>query len=460
MSVASITVLMSCLIVMGSFALLVLNINYNMEELGNLNAISAFALTENNFAENGEALIADKLKAVNGDNQFMGWSLDPNDTEPTYAPKQIYTVNPADARGDKITLYAVWSVKPQTNDYGVVYDMSGVGIEGQVPVDENRYNHGSDVTLAGAPVPQFSSNTFLGWSTSPGTPESQGSIIPAGSVYKLNSGNAICGTVTFYAVWSKMPIVASYKIIYSANRTEINGTVPTQEQVIRDDIADKIGVIANNDDNVERIELIPKEQALAEEKERYAEFPGLVNSLLAGGNFYPDNFIITYRDNSRVETLRYQLENTEGIYRTTARVDLATSIEHLKNGVIIIFTWFLVLLLVVSIFIIMNTVKLAVFTRKQEIATMRWVGATNWFISLPFLIEGALIGIFSSGLAYLIEWYIYIYLQKRVLSDAMRMIRIISFSNISSWLLFGFAAIGILTGVIGSLISMRRYLKA
>ena len=70
--------------------------------------------------------------------------------------------------------------------------------------------------------------------------------------------------------------------------------------------------------------------------------------------------------------------------------------------------------------------------------------------------------VFNRGRAHrnLFEWYIYIYLQKRVLSDAMRMIRIISFSNISSWLLFGFAAIGILTGVIGSLISMRRYLKA
>ena len=97
MSIASITVLMSCLIVMGSFALLVLNIDYNMENLGDLNTISAFVQTDTEYAEGEEALLAGALKAKNGA-EFLGWSLDPNADAPTYAPGQKYTVNPAEAK--------------------------------------------------------------------------------------------------------------------------------------------------------------------------------------------------------------------------------------------------------------------------------------------------------------------------------------------------------------------------
>ena len=91
---------------------------------------------------------------------------------------------------------------------------------------------------------------------------------------------------------------------------------------------------------------------------------------------------------------------------------------------------------------------------------MRYVGATNWFITLPFVLEGVFIGLLSAGLAYLIEWYIYIYLQRMVLSDTIQMIHIVSFSGVSRWLLLSFIGIGVLTGVTGSLISMRKYLKA
>jgi Cell division protein len=457
MSVASITVLMSCLIVMGSFALLVLNINYNMEDLGDLNVISAFVETKTDYAEGEGALLAGDLKSSGGA-EFLGWSLDPNADTPTYAAGQTYTVNSADARGNTVTLYAIWNVKPSTANYSIVYNMSSVGIDGDIPVDENKYNHGDQVTLAAAPVPNYSSNSFLGWSITPGATEASADIMSPGSFYTLNSGNAVCGTITLYAVWSNMPVISSYNIIYNANRTELEGVLPTQDKVILDDIGVKIANLDN--DNIKHINLVTKEQALEEERERYADYPGLIDSALAEGNFYPDNFIITYYDNDKVETLKYQLDDLNIFYKITDRSELATRIDYLKSGVIIVFSWFLALLFIVSIFIIMNTVKLAVFTRKQEISIMRYVGATNWFITLPFMLEGVLIGLISGGLAYLIEWYIYLYLQKMVISDTIQMIHIVSFNNLSMWLSVGFIATGILTGVIGSLISMRRYLKA
>lgn len=454
MSVASITVLMSCLIVVGSFGLLVLNIDYNMENLGDLNTISAFVQTDTEYAEGDEVILAGPLKAKNGA-EFLGWSLDPNAETPTYAPGQRYTINPADAKSGKITMYAVWSIKPYTVDYGIAYDMSGVSIEGDPPVDSGRYNHGDEVVLADAPTPKLASNTFLGWSTVPGN-ASELEIMQPGSTYKLHSGNAVCATVTLYAVWSNMPVISTYEVVYNANRTEIEGSPPTQDRVILMHIAEQVSKL----DNIKRVDLISKEMALKEEKERYAEYPEVIEAVLSGKNPYPDNFLISYYDNDNVATLIYQLNQIEGIYKVRDRSDLAARIDSLKSGIIIIFSWFMILLFVVSVFINMNTVKLAVFTRRQEISIMRYVGATNWFITLPFVLEGVFIGLLSAGLAYLIEWYIYIYLQRMVLSDTIQMIHIVSFSSVSRWLLLSFIGIGVLTGVTGSLISMRKYLKA
>jgi len=452
MSIASITVLMSCLIVMGSFALLVLNIDYNMENLGDLNTISAFVQTDTEYAEGEEAILAGALKAKNGA-EFLGWSLDPNADAPTYAPGQKYTVNPADAKNGKITMYAIWSIKPQTANYGIVYDMSGVSIEGNPPVDNNRYNHGDEVVLADAPIPKLASNNFLGWSVVPGDASQ---LMQPGSIYKLNAGNAVCATVTLYAIWSNMPVISKYEIVYNPNRTEIEGSVPTQDRVLLMNIAEQVSKL----DNIKRVDLITKEMALQQEKKRYEDYPEVIEILLSGKNPYPDNFLISYYDNDKVATLIYQLNQIDGIYKIRDRSDVAERIDSLKSGIIVVFSWFMILLFVVSIFIIMNTVKLAVFTRKQEISIMRYVGATNWFITLPFMLEGVFIGLISAGLAYLIEWYIYIYLQRMVISDTLQMIHIISFNSISKWLLVAFLAIGMLTGVVGSYISMRKYLKA
>ena len=90
---------------------------------------------------------------------------------------------------------------------------------------------------------------------------------------------------------------------------------------------------------------------------------------------------------------------------------------------------------------------------------MRYVGATNWFIMLPFVLEGIIIGIVSSGIGYLIQMYIYKFLQKIVLND-YDMISIIPFEEIQGMILIAFAVIGVITGIIGSSISLRKNLKA
>ena len=110
-------------------------------------------------------------------------------------------------------------------------------------------------------------------------------------------------------------------------------------------------------------------------------------------------------------------------------------------------------------FVIINTIKLAVSASRQEISVMRYVGATNWFIMTPFVLEGVWIGVLSSGIAYLIQMYIYKFVQQMVSAD-YNMFKLIPFADVRMYLALAFLAIGVLTGLIGSSISLRKNLKA
>ena len=169
-------------------------------------------------------------------------------------------------------------------------------------------------------------------------------------------------------------------------------------------------------------------------------------------------FIVTYIDTERVDELYFQIRQIDDILKVNNHLELAKTIENAKSGIMLVFIGFLIVLTVVSVFIIVNTVKLSVFSRRSEISIMRYVGATAWFITLPFVFEGIIIGIFASIAAYFIEWYVYSYIEALVVTD-FQMISILSFSSINITVLLGFIAIGVLTGVIGSFISLVKYLK-
>ncbi len=222
----------------------------------------------------------------------------------------------------------------------------------------------------------------------------------------------------------------------------------TEEEVVS--IGDQIRKL----DNIESVKRITKEEGLAQMKadnEVYKDVTEEQNPL-------PEKYVITYSDTERVPSLTYQLNQIEGIQKVNDRLDLAAKIENVKSAVMLVFVWFLAILAVVSVFIIINTIKLSVFARRNEISIMRYVGATGWFISLPFVIEGIIIGLFASISAYFIEWYIYSYIETMFTTD-LQMITIMPFPEISNLLLYGFLVVGVITGIIGSSISLSKYLR-
>lgn len=213
-------------------------------------------------------------------------------------------------------------------------------------------------------------------------------------------------------------------------------------------------------DNVETIEFISKDSGLDSMKEDYAGFEDVFDSMKeSGDNPLSDSFRIKYKDNSKVTTLDYNLRQIEGVRKVNNRLDLATSLENFKNGISVIFIGFLAVLFIVSVFIIINTIKLAVNSHMEEIRVMKYIGASDWFIVVPYIIEGTIIGIFSSVIAYLAQWYVYFSLEKMVATD-IKMVELMSFGDIGGIVALSFLAVGIITGVVGSCISLHKNLQA
>ena len=202
-----------------------------------------------------------------------------------------------------------------------------------------------------------------------------------------------------------------------------------------------------------------KEAAMAELKERWGDNGYLLDSL--EGNPLPNSIVIEIGDLRAAEDIAKLAGTYEGVedikfYKET--VDKLLDItKYIEIAAIIVMAF----LIIVSVLVVSNTIKLTVFNRSSEISIMKYVGATNWFIRGPFLIEGIIIGIFAAGISIGITVAIYSKLVE-LLSDqmmsllAMPMVPVGFMAYNFTWI---FLALGISIGACGSIISMRKFLK-
>ncbi|MDD6260769.1 MAG: permease-like cell division protein FtsX [Clostridiales bacterium] len=212
-------------------------------------------------------------------------------------------------------------------------------------------------------------------------------------------------------------------------------------------------------DNVKSVDFISKADALEDMKETYSDYPELFEMLEENGdNPLPDSFVVTYIDNDAASELEYELHSIEGVTKVNNRLDLANEAEGFKNGISFVFLWFFVLLLLVSVFVIFNTVKLAVHSRRAEIDIMRYIGGTKSFIVAPFVIEGVIIGLVSAVIGFFVTEALYRY----AVGSAAVKLQMIVFTSVSEfrpYLIIGYITIGVLTGIAASVMSLRRNLN-
>jgi cell division transport system permease protein len=159
------------------------------------------------------------------------------------------------------------------------------------------------------------------------------------------------------------------------------------------------------------------------------------------------------------------VQGVEGIVKIRADEDISNGFLTVRNIAGVISITLIAILLIVSVFIISNTIKLTTFDRRDEIAIMKMVGATNSFIRLPFVVEGLVLGLLGGGLAFLAEWGLYSLITSRVMGTVSNsiltesFISLIPFKTLALPVLIVFMAISVLVGVFGGVNAIRNYLK-
>ena len=179
-------------------------------------------------------------------------------------------------------------------------------------------------------------------------------------------------------------------------------------------------------------------------------------------NPFKASFIVTLTDLTKADEVRTEIESSSIISSVEIKSDTINALIKIADGINIITTIILVILVFISIFIITNTIKLTVHARRKEISIMKYVGATNGFIRWPFMVEGMLIGLISVLISLLILAFSYnaviTQIEQSLINNRLN-IPLLTFPELFQTLLIVYLVLGIGIGALGSAISMKKYLE-
>lgn len=233
---------------------------------------------------------------------------------------------------------------------------------------------------------------------------------------------------------------------------------------IKDDTTDaaitQMGEEIKAMDNIKDIEFIKKEDAWAEQLETMEDAQAQFFTQISSDIPLPDAYKVTVADLSKFDTTVKQLKGLNNVDTIRENKDLAQKLVAIRHGITIISIVIIAVLFAISLFIISNTIKLTVYSRRLEISIMKSVGATNSFVRLPFVVEGMILGILSGVISLGLVWGLY-ELAVNQFHDFLTSLSLsaLPFSDYALAMLGIFVAIGIVSGVGGSVITMSKYLN-
>ena len=207
--------------------------------------------------------------------------------------------------------------------------------------------------------------------------------------------------------------------------------------------------------NVSSAEFISREEAyesfISKSEEKYADLDASV---------LRHRFAVYLDDVALTAQTQQDLRNIPGVAEITANLSIAKGIVTVRNVVSAVSMVLVVILLIISFFIMSNTIKLATFDRREEIGIMKVVGATNAFIRWPFVLEGFILGIAGALIAFLALWGLYTFIAGEIVRNySSTLFHIIPFSSVQYPILIIFLVIGFAVGVLGSSFAIKNYLK-
>jgi cell division transport system permease protein len=262
-------------------------------------------------------------------------------------------------------------------------------------------------------------------------------------------------------------VIVGFSMLLSENIKSIIGYVQQQNEIIvyvdpslSADGQSLLDKQIRSLDNISSVEYTSKEEAFENQHEKLGELlDGYENE-----DIFPASYHLKMKDISLIEENVETISRLEGIYKVDAPTDVAEVMVKTEQTVTVAGSVVVIALLVVSLVIIMNTIKITVFNRRREINIMKYVGATNGFIRMPFLVEGMILGAVAATVSFLFVWYLYTQIYNGVANDmtswlSSAVASLIPFKAIAWKLVLAYLATGIIIGGFGSLISTRKHLK-
>ena len=268
---------------------------------------------------------------------------------------------------------------------------------------------------------------------------------------------AVCVTVACLIIMGTFSLVLYNVHVMIVDLEKENQVLVYIDEDYSEAEAKSVGSRINLISNVHEAKFVSREQALDNFVGKQSDttaFNGVDASILR------DRYEVTVEDNSLLEQTVAEIEKIDGVAEVSAHYEIANGFQSLQKVLNIAAMVIIIVLFVVSLFIISNTVKLAMYSRSEEIAIMKMVGATNSFIRLPFVVEGFILGMMGAVIAFFLEWGLYDFLQAKIaVVDTLRLFQIVPFAEVIELVAISYALTGFAVGVVGSLLSIRKFLK-
>ena len=267
---------------------------------------------------------------------------------------------------------------------------------------------------------------------------------------------AVCVTIACLVIVGSFSILAYNLDIMVEELNQTSEILVYVDSELSDAEAKSIGTKINMLDNVLQSTFVSRQEALEdfiEDHDGDSAFSGVQAEDLR------HRFVVALEDNAYMEQTDAQLKQIPGVADTSAAYELAEGFTTIQSVLHMVSYAVIAVLLVVSLLIISNTVKLAMYDRKDEIAIMKMVGATNGFIRLPFIVEGFTLGMVGAALAFGLEWVMYDQLVLQISAvDSLKLFSFVSFQELLIPMVVVFGAAGLFVGIVGSWTSIRKFM--
>lgn len=232
------------------------------------------------------------------------------------------------------------------------------------------------------------------------------------------------------------------------------------EAVDEEDLSNLQDEVESVSEHIIDVQFVTNDEALEEYRAQFGEEGEYLSWFYGEENPLRDEFRIRVDKNHLDEfgDISDKIFAIEGIANISDSQDVVDMLLSLKKVLDVLSFWIMLILAIVSWFIVSNTIKLAMYSRRHEINIMKYVGATNAFIRTPFVLEGIIIGVLAAGISFAMQWVVYVYLLQPLVND-LSFITTVPFSSLAVMIACIFCGIGLFVGFVASAFSINKYLK-